>query len=383
MGDSTRRRILGRLALGAASVGELAEVLPVGRPAVSMHLRVLREAGLVTARAEGTRRLYQLEPDALAALRDSLDWYWSQALENFKRHAEAAGDKPMEPEIKVTKSIVVDVVPARAFELFIDLGRWWPLATHKIAEPAGEFVVLEPFVGGRWYERSRDGAETDWGRVLAFDPPRRILLTWLMGSDWKHEPDPNRASEIEVTFIGEATDRTRVVFEHRHLERYRDRAEPMRAILDRPNGAEGVLRAFGASVTAQGAGQFRDPMINIYSYDLARLAVFYARLGFRETFRTPKEGEPIHVEIGLDDFTMGIASVEAAAADHGLSPELGGRPIEIVLWTDDVDRDHGRLTADGAPTLSPPHDFLGGALRAAWVADPDGNPIQLVQRRRQ
>ena len=127
---------------------------------------------------------------------------------------------------------------------------------------------------------------------------------------------------------------------------------------------------------------FRNPMINIYSHDLGRLAGFYERLGFRETFRTPEEGAPVHVEVTLDDFTIGIASVDAAAADHGLSPELGGRPIEIVLWTDDVDRDHRRLTADGAPTLSRPHDFLDGALRAAWVADPDGNPIQLVQRRR-
>ena len=254
LGDRTRRRIIGRLALGAAPVGELAEVLPVGRPAVSMHLRVLREAGLVTARAAGTRRVYQLEPDALAALRDYLDWYWTQALESFKRHVEAAaGDTPMEPEVKVTKSIVVDVAPARAFQLFIDLGQWWPLATHKIAQPAGETLVLEPFVGGRWYERSRDGGETDWGRVLAFDPPHRILLSWLMGADWKHEPDPARASEIEVTFIGEDADQTRVVFEHRHLERYGDRAERMRAVLDRPNGAEGVLRAFGTAVAAQGS----------------------------------------------------------------------------------------------------------------------------------
>jgi len=378
LGDRTRRQILGRLAHGAASVGELAEGLPVGRPAVSMHLRVLRDAGLVTARAEGTRRLYQLDPDALAALRDYLDWYWAQALETFKRHVAAAGDTPMEPEVKVTKSIVVDVVPARAFELFIDLGHWWPLATHNIADPAGETVVLEPSVGGRWYERSRDGGETEWGRVLAFDPPHRILLSWLMGSDWKHEPDPTRASEIEVTFIGDGADRTRVVFEHRHLERYRERADRMRAVLDRPDGAEGVLRAFGTAVAAQA---FRNPMINIYSRDIARLASFYERLGFRETFRTPKEGAPKHVEVGLDDFTIGIASVDAAAADHGLSPEPGGRPIEIVLWTDDVDRDHRRLTADGVPALSPPHDFLDGALRAAWVADPDGNPIQFVQRR--
>jgi hypothetical protein len=123
---------------------------------------------------------------------------------------------------------------------------------------------------------------------------------------------------------------------------------------------------------------FRSPAINIYSYDVMRLVEFYTGLGFRETFRTPSEGAPVHVEVTLDSFTVGIASVDAAIADHGLRPDLDGRPIEIVLWTDSVDRDHARLTATGTPSLSPPRDFLAH-LRVAWVADPDGNPIQLVQ----
>jgi catechol 2,3-dioxygenase-like lactoylglutathione lyase family enzyme len=125
---------------------------------------------------------------------------------------------------------------------------------------------------------------------------------------------------------------------------------------------------------------FHSPAINLYSHDVLRLVAFYEGLGFRETFRTPAEGEPVHVEVALDGFIIGIASVEAAAADHGLRPELGGRPVEIVLWTDDTDGAYERLVADGAPSLSPPHDFLAH-LRLAWVADPDGNPIQLAQRR--
>jgi predicted enzyme related to lactoylglutathione lyase len=123
---------------------------------------------------------------------------------------------------------------------------------------------------------------------------------------------------------------------------------------------------------------FRSPAINVYSHDVMRLVAFYEGLGFRETFRTPKLGTPVHVELVLDGFTIGIASVDAAIADHGLKPELGGRPVEIVLWTDDTDDAYRRLTAAGAPSLSPPHDFLS-RLRVAWVADPDGNPIQLVQ----
>ncbi len=126
---------------------------------------------------------------------------------------------------------------------------------------------------------------------------------------------------------------------------------------------------------------FRNPQINIYSHDILRLVTFYERLGFRETFRTPREGSPIHVELTLDQFIVGIATVDSAIADHGLSPNLSGRPVEIVFWTDDSDRDYARLTAEGAPSLSPPHDFLSD-LRLAWVADPDGNPIQLAQHRK-
>ncbi len=125
---------------------------------------------------------------------------------------------------------------------------------------------------------------------------------------------------------------------------------------------------------------FRDPAINLYTHDVTRLVQFYAGLGFRETFRTPNEGTPAHVEVTLDSFTLGIASVDAAISHHGLSPNLNGRPFEIVLWTDNTDRAYARLTSAGARSLSSPHDFLTD-LRSAWVADPDGNPIQLVQHR--
>ena len=127
---------------------------------------------------------------------------------------------------------------------------------------------------------------------------------------------------------------------------------------------------------------FRAPQINLYSRDLPRALAFYADMGFVETFRTPAAGAPAHVELKLDGFTLGIATVEAARNHHGLRPEGEGRGIEIVLWTDDTDAAVRALVAKGAPVLSPAHDFLDGKLRSAWVADPDGNPIQLVQRRR-
>lgn len=122
------------------------------------------------------------------------------------------------------------------------------------------------------------------------------------------------------------------------------------------------------------------PMINLYSRDVARAVSFYADLGFVETFCTPTSGPPAHVELQLDGFTLGIATVDAARG-HGLDPSGDGRWIEIVLWTDDTDAAVSALTARGAPLLSPAHAFLDGRLRSAWIADPDGNPIQLVQQK--
>jgi catechol 2,3-dioxygenase-like lactoylglutathione lyase family enzyme len=126
---------------------------------------------------------------------------------------------------------------------------------------------------------------------------------------------------------------------------------------------------------------FKSPLINLYSRDLPRALAFYTGLGFVETFRTPTSGAPSHVQLKLDGFSLGIATIEAAREHHGLGPEGDGRWVEIVLWTDDVDGAVTTLVAGSAPLLSPAHDFLGGRLRAAWVADPDGNPIQIVQRK--
>jgi predicted enzyme related to lactoylglutathione lyase len=126
---------------------------------------------------------------------------------------------------------------------------------------------------------------------------------------------------------------------------------------------------------------FRAPMINLYSRDLLRAVAFYSEIGFVETFRTPRSGEPVHIELKLDGFTLGIAKTEAAKEHHSLPPAGEGRSIEIVVWTDDTDSALSLLAANGTTLLSPAHDFLEGKLRTAWISDPDGNPIQLVQRR--
>ncbi|HET7071336.1 MAG TPA: metalloregulator ArsR/SmtB family transcription factor [Nocardioides sp.] len=96
LADPTRREIFERVAARPRAVGELAGELPVSRPAVSQHLKVLTDAGLVSARAEGTRRIYELDPQGLAGLRDYLDGFWNRSLAAFKKAADEAGTRHKE-----------------------------------------------------------------------------------------------------------------------------------------------------------------------------------------------------------------------------------------------------------------------------------------------
>jgi catechol 2,3-dioxygenase-like lactoylglutathione lyase family enzyme len=125
---------------------------------------------------------------------------------------------------------------------------------------------------------------------------------------------------------------------------------------------------------------YSDPSINLYVGDVEASVRFYTAFGFTEEFRTPASGPPAHVELRLGGLRLGLAAVEAAHEMHGLV--RGSGPCgEVALWTDDVDLAYERALAAGAPSVSAPHDFLDGRLRAAWVGDPDGNPVQFVRRR--
>jgi catechol 2,3-dioxygenase-like lactoylglutathione lyase family enzyme len=124
---------------------------------------------------------------------------------------------------------------------------------------------------------------------------------------------------------------------------------------------------------------FRTPQVILFSDDLAGAVAFYARLGFTETFRVPTDGEPIHVDLVLDGYKIGIASVASTRDDHGLDPVAEGQRAAVILWTDDTPAAYEDLVAGGAPALASPHVWLGRLL-IAWTADPDGHPIQIVQR---
>jgi uncharacterized protein YndB with AHSA1/START domain len=104
--------------------------------------------------------------------------------------------------------------------------------------------VIEPRVGGRWYEKGEDGSTCQWGVVLVWEPPSRLVLSWDINADW--QPDPNLKTELELRFIVESADRTRVELEHRRLDRYGARREQMRHIFDTEGDWGRLLAAFAA-----------------------------------------------------------------------------------------------------------------------------------------
>ena len=156
---------------------------------------------------------------------------------------------PNTTELAVRKEITVEAPRERAFAVFTEeIGSWWPLGEKTIGSAEAETAILEPRVGGRWYERGVDGSECDWGRVLAYEPPERVVLSWQISAAWRY--DPSVDTEVEVRFVSEGEGHTRVELEHRGLEAHGDDAQRMHAIFDSPDGWMGVLNDY-----ARTAGQ--------------------------------------------------------------------------------------------------------------------------------
>jgi uncharacterized protein YndB with AHSA1/START domain len=149
----------------------------------------------------------------------------------------------------VRKMVRVRAPQAVAWRVFTEkMATWWPLASHKIGKANAVDAVIEPRVGGRWYERGEDGSTCDWGRVLSWEPPSRLVLSWDISADW--QPDPTLKTEIEVRFIAEGADNTRVELEHRHLDRYGARRDEIRTIFDSTGGWGRLLESFARAAAA-------------------------------------------------------------------------------------------------------------------------------------
>ena len=146
----------------------------------------------------------------------------------------------------VRKSLRVNARPEHAFEVFTaGLGRWWPL-DHGIGKTPRKAVAMETRLGGRWYEQAEDGTETNVGRIIAWEPPRRFVMTWDINSQWK--PDTTVSSEVEVQFIPDGA-ATRVELEHRKFERMgAEGGESMPKAVD--GGWPGLLELFKKAAEA-------------------------------------------------------------------------------------------------------------------------------------
>ena len=121
-------------------------------------------------------------------------------------------------------------------------------------------------------------------------------------------------------------------------------------------------------------------LVNLYTRDIEAGLHFYRDLlGFAETFRTPAEGVPEHVELQLNGFTIGLGTVEAASRVHGVEAAPGSPAMVLVVWTENVDAAFDELVAAGVPALQPPRD-TGNSNRNALLRDPDGNLVEIVAK---
>jgi len=144
----------------------------------------------------------------------------------------------------VRKTITVQTSPERAFHVFTaEYDNWWP-RSHHIGKSPMKRAIIEGRAGGRCYTEQEDGTDCDWGSVLVWDPPHRLVIAWQIDGKWQFEPDFAKSSEVEVRFTAEPGGRTRVDLEHRHLARHGVDAAAIRTAIDSPNGWGGLLQMF-------------------------------------------------------------------------------------------------------------------------------------------
>jgi uncharacterized protein YndB with AHSA1/START domain len=148
-------------------------------------------------------------------------------------------------DTSVRKSVTVEASQARAFEVFTSgFDGWWP-RSHHIGEAEMAEAVIESHEGGRWYEKDVDGSECDWGYVIAWQPPERVVLAWQLDGEFHYDAD--LVTEVEVRFVADGPDRTTVELEHRHLDRFGGTREQARAALDSDGGWGGLLPMFATA----------------------------------------------------------------------------------------------------------------------------------------
>jgi uncharacterized protein YndB with AHSA1/START domain len=147
----------------------------------------------------------------------------------------------------VRKTVTVKTSLDHAFHVFTDgFHTWWP-KSHHIGKSPMKKAILEPRVGGRAYTQQEDGTECDWGSILAWAPPHRLVIAWQITGQWQYEPDLARSSEVEIRFTPLGDGSTRVDLEHRHLERHGADASAIRTTIDSTGGWGSLLDLYAAA----------------------------------------------------------------------------------------------------------------------------------------
>ena len=144
----------------------------------------------------------------------------------------------------VRQEIVVEAPVDRAFRVFTEQMDKIKPRDHNVLGVDIQETVFEPRAGGRIYDRGTDGSECEWATVVAYEPPDRVVFTWNLSPSWQLETDPARRSEVEVRFVADGPDRTRVELQHRHIERHGDGWQSLREGVAGPDGWSLYLRRF-------------------------------------------------------------------------------------------------------------------------------------------
>jgi predicted enzyme related to lactoylglutathione lyase len=276
----------------------------------------------------------------------------------------------------VRTSVTVAVSREHAFAVFTErFDTWWPRSHHTGPGELAE-VRLEPHEGGRWYEVRSDGSQGEWGRVLAWEPPTRLLLAWQLDATFHY--DPGFVTEVEVTFIAQTPHRTEVVLEHRRLEQYGERSREIRESIGSAGGWPEILGSFAqlaGSVdspaparqdVAMGIRTSRWPAgvpcwadLTVPDVDAAK-AFYAAVLGWSY--------QPTDPEFG----GYAIGEVHGGAAG-GIGPLPPGAPVAWTMYfaSDDADKTAAAVGEHGGTILMPPDD-VGPLGRMFIAADPTG-----------
>jgi uncharacterized protein YndB with AHSA1/START domain len=207
-----------------------------------VHTYRAHQADGWTALGDPTRHsiFERLDPDGAGALRADLERFWSRALAVYRVAVEQPTKEgpvtTQAQETSVRTSIVVEAPIERAFSVFTeDFDRIKPREHNMLGVDMAE-TVFEPRVGGRIYDRGADGSECQWARVLAYEPPDRVVFSWDISPRWQIETDLEKTSEVEVRFVSETPERTRLELEHRNLDRHGEGWEGEREAVDSEGG---------------------------------------------------------------------------------------------------------------------------------------------------